>query len=158
MEQIIARDIHRMAEIQQEMEHGHSFIPGHVDLIEYPEAPFHRTLVHRSRPEFHFSVFEGVRAQHPGGIHVDVEGNVPHRPSEYDSQVLCQHVLPGSFRTCQQQVLSAQQGRNSLFPHIFPVIMEMRDRDTGLEFRRCRKLFPIIFHALDQIRADFLFF
>lgn len=154
MEQVIAGDIHRMTEVQQRMEYGHGFVPGHVDFIEDPEAAFYRALVHGTGAEFHFSVFKGIGSQHPGGIHIDVEGHVPHGPSEHRRQVFRQHVLPGGLGAGQQQVLPAQQGGNGLFPHVFAIIMEVRDGDPGLEFRRRGEFFPIGLQSPEQVRID----
>lgn len=98
--------------------------------------------------------FKGIGSQHPGGIHIDVEGHVPHGPSEHRRQVFRQHVLPGGLGAGQQQVLPAQQGGNGLFPHVFAIIMEVRDGDPGLEFRRRGEFFPIGLQSPEQVRID----
>ena len=69
------------------------------------------------------SVFKGVHADEPGGVHADVKGNVPRGAAEGLRQIFGQHVLAGRLAAGEQQVLAAQQRGDGGLPDLFPIIM-----------------------------------
>ena len=69
------------------MQHGQSFVFRHVDFVQNGEATVLHALIDRAGTEPHLPVFKCVHADEAGGVHVDVEGNVPGRTAEHCGQV-----------------------------------------------------------------------
>ena len=153
---VVAGDVDGAAEVQRGVQHGKSLIFGHVDLVEHAEAPVLRAEVDGAGAEGHLSVFKGVHADEPGGIHADVEGNVPRGAAEGLRQIFGQHVLAGRLAAGEQQVLAAQQRGDGGLPDLFPIIMIARLRDAALQRRLGGVLCAVGADAVEQRGADVL--
>ena len=140
------------------MQHGQSFVFRHVDLVQNGEATVLHALIDRAGTEPHLPVFKRVHADEAGGVHVDVEGNVPGRTAEHCGQVFRQDVFAGGLPAGQQQVFATQQGCGGLFPDVLSVIVIEGHRNPVPQGIRQRIRLPKGSEFPQQLRVDVFIF
>ena len=88
----------------------------------------------------------------------NMKRNIIRRASENGREIFGKDVLSRCLRSCQKEVLAAQQGRNRLFPDIPAVIAELRIGNPALLLFRNKMILPEFFNSCNQMGIYFFFF
>ena len=142
--------------VQHGMEDGQSLVARHIDFIENAEAAVQRALIDGTWAKFHSSVFEGVCADHEGGVHIDMEGNIPARALKDRGQIFGQHVFACGLSPHEQQVFAAEQSRGSLLPDLASIVEIVRCTEAGMRLLG-QGIFPAVAADFLQQRIRYIF-
>ncbi len=152
----VAGDVDDPAVVEGRVQDGECLAARHVYLVEHAKPAVLRAAADGAGTEDDPPVGEGVGAQHERRVDVDVEGEVPFRPSERAREVLGEHVLASRLRPGEQQVLPAQQGARRLLPDLFPQVAEVGAGDAVGEPVGCRVRRAELVDSRDDRRVDAL--
>ena len=134
---LVARHVNGAAEVERCMQHGQRLIFCHVDLVKHAEAAVLCAEIYRAGAEADLAAFKRIHADETGCVHVDVERYVPRGAGKGLRKILCQHIFACGLAAGKQQVFSAQNGGDRLFPYVLSVIVIPRLRHTV--FKRLRR-------------------
>ena len=106
---LIARHVDEAAVVERGVQHGHSVVFRHVDLIQDAEAAVLRGERDRAAAQPHFAAGEGVGSDQRAAVGIHVERHSVDRTAEQPRKVVRQDIFARGLAAGEQNVLPLQK-------------------------------------------------
>ena len=130
---IVSRYIHNPPIVERRVKHRNRVILCHIDLVKDSKTAVYRALIHRTRPQLHFTAAKCICAHKRAAVHVDMKGHVVGRSAEHPRKIFRQNIFSGRLRAGQQDILALQQRVGRHLKCFSSIIRHVRGGDSVLQ-------------------------